>query len=511
MPRHRAVGTGEVPADEAFAPVDDDRGVAADAVAEGLPHALERGGVDDADAHTAGVPLEESVDPVGDALEVGEQVGGEGIGGLATVDALRETDPGERHLAVLAVAEDGRRVCDHLNGEWTHPSASPQTCRQRSIRPWRRNTYPSSSRETLPTLGRMELPEPRPDLLGFQAYRTQQTAAEVRLQANEWPEPNPADQWLTPAELRDVLLNRYPAGPTELRSALAERYGVAPEQLVLGNGSNEVLLNTFLVFGGHGRRTLLFQPTYSMHGRLTTIAGGTVVDEHVGLPYAITTERALAAAARVAPNVVVFTTPNNPTGSETAFETILAVAQAHPQALVLVDEAYADFSGRTIVPAIATRPNLVVSRTFSKARAAAGLRLGVLITHPAVTHLYRAVQLPYNVSALTSAVAARLARDDGAVARRVAQCASERERVYAALRGLAAVEAHPSVTNFILFRVKDGDAAAAHARLLERGVLIRDVSAWPGCAGCLRVSIGTALENDRFVAALGSVFGRVSA
>src|SRR3989441_8019594 len=121
-----------------------------------------------------------------------------------------------------------------------------------------------------------KLPRPREDLGGFQAYRTQQMKADVRLQANEWAEPNRAGQWLTPQELNEVLLNRYPSGATELREALAERYRVTPDQLVIGNGSNEVLLNTFLVFGGHGRRTLPFQPTYSMHERLALIAGGTV-------------------------------------------------------------------------------------------------------------------------------------------------------------------------------------------------------------------------------------------
>ena len=357
----------------------------------------------------------------------------------------------------------------------------------------------------------MELPEPRPDLTGFAAYRTQQMRAEVRLQANEWPEPNPADRWLAPDELHDVLLNRYPSAATELRAALGERYGVDPGQLILGNGSNEVLLNTFLVFGGHGRRTLLFQPTYSMHGRLTTIAGGTVVDEPVGLPYEITTERATAAVSRTDPRIVVFTTPNNPTGNEIPFDAILAVAEMRPKTLVLVDEAYADFTGRTIIPAIASHPNIVVSRTFSKARAAAGLRLGILVTHPQVTELYRAVQLPYNVSALTYAVAAKIARDDASIARRVEQCARERERVTGALRRIREIDVFPSVANFILFRLRSGDTASTHAKFLEREVLIRDVSAWPGCAGCLRVTVGTPAENDRFIGALGHVFSQTAA
>ncbi len=351
-----------------------------------------------------------------------------------------------------------------------------------------------------------KLPRPRADLGGFQAYRTQQQKADVRLQANEWADPNPAGKWLTPDELDAVLLNRYPSAAVELRETLARRYGVTPDQLIIGNGSNEVLLNTFLVFGGHGRRTLLFQPTYSMHGRLTLIAGGTSVDEIVGLPYSVTRERAFAAMERVRPEIVVFTTPNNPTGNEIPHDAILAVAEAFPETVVLVDEAYSDFAGTTLLPTLATHPNMVISKTFSKVMASAGLRVGVLITHPEIADVFRAVQLPYNVSSLTHAVAAKIAKDEAAIAPRVERCASERARVTKALSQVDAIEVFPSVTNFVLFRLKDGDPAAAHARFLDQGVLIRDISSWPGCERCMRVSIGTPAENDRFIASLAHTF-----
>jgi len=355
------------------------------------------------------------------------------------------------------------------------------------------------------------LPKPRSDLAAFQQYRTGQVKADVRLNANEWAEPNPAGDWLTPTELDAVLLNRYPSSAVDLRALLADRYHVEPDQLVLGNGSNEILLNTFLVFGGHGRKTLLFQPTYAMHARLSVIAGGTVVDEMIGLPYDVTRQRALASAAKAGASIVVFTTPNNPTGNEVPFDAILAVAEAHPETLVLVDEAYSDFAGRTLLPELATHPNMVISKTFSKVRAAAGLRVGILVTHPAVADLFRAVQLPYNVSTLTHAVAAKIAKDDASIPRRVEQCDRERARIDAALRKISEIEIYPSVTNFVLFRVKGETPAAVHARFLEKSVLIRDISMWPGCAGCLRVSVGTPAENDRFIAALDHVFAAAPA
>jgi histidinol-phosphate aminotransferase len=357
------------------------------------------------------------------------------------------------------------------------------------------------------------LPRPRADLEAFQAYKTQQMPADVRVHANEWAEAHPAGAYLSPQELDDILLNRYPSAATsaDLRTALAKRYGVAPDQLIFGNGSNEVLLYVFLAFGGHGRRTLLFEPTYSMHGRLTQTAGGTVVEEHVGLPYDVTMDRALAAMERTKPHIVCFTTPNNPTGNLIDEAIILAVAKRYPETLVLVDEAYSDFAGTTAIPHIAAHPNIVISKTFSKVRAAAGLRLGVLIVDERLSGIFRAVQLPYNISSLTSAVGAKIAQRDDDLQRRVAECATERARVHAALERASGVEAFPSVTNFILFRLEGRTPAEVHARFLERSVLIRDVSSWPGCAGCLRVSIGTRLENDRVIEAIEAVFAPAGA
>ena len=350
------------------------------------------------------------------------------------------------------------------------------------------------------------LPRPRSEIAAFQPYRTPPVKADVRIQANEWPEPNPAGHHITPQELDGVLLNRYPGRGDELRDVLSARWGTRPDQLILGNGSNELLLQVFLVFGGHGRKTLLFHPTYTMHGRLTVLAGGTVVEEMVGLPYELTKERAFAAMAKARPEIVVFTTPNNPTGNTIDGDLILEIAERYPETLVLVDEAYSDFAGKTLVPRMDAYPNMVISKTFSKVLAAAGLRVGVLIVHPELINYFTAAALPYNVSTLTLAVATRIARDEASVQRRLALAAKERERVYSALRRISAVDVFPSVTNFILFRLREGKPADVHARFLEQSVLIRDISMWPGCQGCLRASLGTPPENDRFIAALDAVF-----
>jgi len=354
------------------------------------------------------------------------------------------------------------------------------------------------------------IPQPRAELRGLTQYGQRPPANVIRLNANEWPDPTPASQYLREAELERVLLNRYPGPAVELRTILAKQYGVQPDQLLFGNGSNDAILSTLLIFGGHGRTTLLFRPTYELHGRLSVLAGGTVASEMVGLPYRVTKDRAIAATERERPDIVVFCTPNNPTGTVIEDDVMLSVAERFPETLVLVDEAYADIAGRTLLPALADHPNIVISKTFSKVHAAAGLRLGILVMHPALVESVRAIQIGFNVSVVSYALAAKIARDESTVRDRIERVKAERERVYRALRATDGIEAFPSEANFLLFRI-DGDPAAAHARFLEQGVLIRDMTPWKGCDGCLRVSIGTPNENDRFIAALATVFARTPA
>ena len=355
------------------------------------------------------------------------------------------------------------------------------------------------------------LPKPREELAAFRAYRTQQQPADVRLQANEWAEPNPVSRYLTGSELETILLNRYPdSGAGKLRTILAQQWGVSPDQLIFGNGSNEVLLQTFLVFGGAGRTVLYFTPTYTMYSRLGQITGMTVADERVGLPYDIDAKRVRAAIAKHRPHMICLCRPNNPTGNAMPKEAVLAAAEAAPESLVLLDEAYSEFAGDSLLPQIEKHPNIVIAKTFSKVRAAAGLRIGVLIAHPRVVEIFDAVRLPYNVSTLAQAVAAKIAASVN-VPERVAFMKLERERVERGLARLPGIETFPSVTNFILFRHRERKAADLHAAILEHGVLIRDVSMWPGADNCLRATIGTAAENDRFLSAIERALSAVRA
>jgi histidinol-phosphate aminotransferase len=352
-----------------------------------------------------------------------------------------------------------------------------------------------------------DLPRPREWLGGSSPYRTQSQAAEVRLQSNEWAEPTTLGRYLRPDDLERMQLNRYPdVAATRLRTLLAREWDVSPEQVIVGNGSNEILLYTFLVFGGPDRTLLVFTPTYTMYARLGRLTGMRVHEEPVGVPYTLDAGTVRDAVARVRPDLICLSSPNNPTGGLVPDDAMLEAAGT-PRTLVLVDEAYADFSGHTLIPRIAERPNLVVARTFSKARAAAGLRLGALVADRRIAEIYDAARLPYNVGALTQLVAERVASDRAGLAERVACVMHERERVARAIRALPRVEVYPSAANFLLFRHRAMAARELHAALLERGVLVRDVSSWPDAGESLRVTIGTPRENDRFIAALRAAGG----
>lgn len=349
----------------------------------------------------------------------------------------------------------------------------------------------------------VRLPRVREALQGYTPYRTQQQPAAVRLQANEWGEPTPLSRYLTADDLDDTSLNRYPdQDASRLRERLAAELGVGADQLVLGNGSNEVLLYTFLIFGGPDRTLLVFTPTYSMYGRLGALVGTRVRSEVVGLPYALDAARVRRAIAEHRPDLVILCSPNNPTGTLLESDTIEAALESAPDACVVVDEAYGDFAGVTAIPLIAARPNLVVARTFSKARASAGLRLGMLIADARVAAIYDAARLPYNLSAVTQRVALRVLEDGSAVADRIAHATRERERIIRGLRANPSLEVHDSAANFVLFGHRARTAASLHEALLRDGVLVRDVSGWPEAGESLRVTVGTIEENERFLAAI---------
>jgi histidinol-phosphate aminotransferase len=356
----------------------------------------------------------------------------------------------------------------------------------------------------------------RDELRGKSPYGAPQLDVPVRLNTNENPYPLPEELVARIAERVTEAareLNRYPdRDAVELRTGLARYlsrtagHRVAAENVWAANGSNEVLQQLLQAFGGPGRTAIGFEPSYSMHALIARGTGTGWISGPRNDDFTIDVAAARAVIAERRPHVVFVCSPNNPTGTAVDAGTVLALyeaAQAARPSMVIVDEAYGEFSHRpSLLPLIAGRPNLVVSRTMSKAFGAAGLRLGYLAADPAVVDAVQLVRLPYHLSAVTQATALAALEHTDTLLGYVQQLKDERDRLVAELRAMGC-EVTESDANFVQFGNFDGPGGA-HAvwqALLERGVLVRD----NGVPGRLRVTAGTPAENDAFLDAVRAV------
>ena len=356
----------------------------------------------------------------------------------------------------------------------------------------------------------------RPDLRGRTAYGAPQLAVPVALNTNEnsYAVPSAVVAEITAAVAGIAAgLNRYPDREfTDLRAALAaylSRSGTVldTDQVWAGNGSNEVLLHLVQAFGGPGRTALGFTPAYSMHPIITTTTGTTWVDglrgaDAVAGSFDLSVDSAVAQVREHRPHIVFLCSPNNPTGTALPLEVVLAVHDAAPEALIVVDEAYAEFA-RPGTPSALTllegRPRLVVTRTMSKAFALAGARLGYLAADPDLVDALRLVRMPYHLASQTQAVAlAALAHAD-LMLETVGIIKDQRDRLVEGVRACG-LDPVPSDANFVLFGGLR-DSGKAWEALLAHGVLVRDV----GIAHYLRVTAGTTEETTRFLDALAAI------
>lgn len=347
----------------------------------------------------------------------------------------------------------------------------------------------------------------REELRGIAPYGAPQLDVPVALNVNENPYP-PSEAVV--ADVAEAVaaatrtLNRYPDREfTELRRALAGYlgHGVTAEQVWAANGSNEVMLQLLQAFGGPGRVAVSFAPTYSMYPEYArnTLTGWVV--GHRESDFSLDIDHARAVLEAEQPSVVLLPSPNNPTGTALPLDTVRAVCAAAP-GIVVIDEAYGEFR-RAGTPSaldlLASTPNLVVSRTMSKAFALAGARLGYLAASTEICDALRVVRLPYHLSAVTQAVArVALGHADELLAR-VDDLRGERDATVDWLRGQG-LDVADSDSNFVLFG-RFEDRHAVWQGLLDRGVLIRET----GPDGWLRVSVGTPEEMAAFKSALMEV------
>jgi histidinol-phosphate aminotransferase len=354
-------------------------------------------------------------------------------------------------------------------------------------------------------MDRQSAPPVRDDLKDLHPYGAPQLDVPVQLNTNENPyAPSAALQQAIAAAVADVAgtLNRYPdRDATDLRKDLADYLGhdLTAASTWAANGSNEIIQQLLQAFGGPGRTALGFEPSYSMHPLIATVTCTAWIAGARDADYGMST--AADQVKHHQPDVVFITSPNNPTGTSVPLGLSAEVYDAAP-GMVVVDEAYAEFrrdgtpSALTLLPG---RPRLVVTRTMSKAFAAAGTRLGYLAADPAVIDALLLVRLPYHLSTVTQAVARAALAHRAEPLATVERLRAGRDDLVAWLRGRGLTVAD-SDANFVLFGVF-GDRDAVWQGLLDRGVLIRNT----GPEGWLRVTVGTPEETAAFKAALTEV------
>jgi histidinol-phosphate aminotransferase len=360
----------------------------------------------------------------------------------------------------------------------------------------------SSTRPDAAPAGAHRRIQPRADVVAMEGYHSPQVTVDVRLNTNESPFPPPvAWQEALADHVASIDFARYPD-----RSALALRKGIAALHRVdaanvfVANGSNEVLQTICLTYAGTGRTVVTFEPTYALHGHIARTSGATVLEGTRDEQFRIDAGEASELITRGQPAITFLCSPNNPTGvvdDQTLVETVVNVAPG----LVVVDEAYGQFSNWSALDLIDESRSLCVVRTFSKTWSMAAARLGYVVGPTWMIAELDKVVLPYHLDSMKQAAGELALTYESDMRHRVAQLVEQRGAVIAGLTELD-VDLWPSQANFILFRPRRVSADAVWQGLVDRSVLVRNCASWKRLDGCLRVTIGTADENRQFLMAL---------
>ena len=333
-------------------------------------------------------------------------------------------------------------------------------------------------------------------------YHSAQVDVPVRLNTNESPFPPPAAWLEAVADIaRSIQWNRYPdRAVTELRETIARRHNVDPANIFVANGSNEVLQTILLAYGGAGRCVATFEPTYQMYTQIARVTGAEVVQGERRSDLTLDPLEIERVLTRYKPSVSFLCNPNNPTGIIEPRANLEAMLE-HTTGVVVVDEAYAEFSEWSAIDMIAEDKPLAVTRTFSKTLSMAALRVGYVVAPKQMISDLEIAVLPYHLDSFKQAATIAALNFVSEMEQRVDIIKSERSRIFAAISEMEC-DVWPSGSNFILFRLRATAAAVVWQRMVDSGVLVRDFSTAPRLTGCLRVTVGTPDENSAFLDAL---------
>jgi histidinol dehydrogenase len=345
----------------------------------------------------------------------------------------------------------------------------------------------------------------KPAVRAMKAYSLHPYRTSIKVNQNE----NPFDM---PAEIKDEVQrrlakrawSRYPDFiPASLVARLADFAGWVPEGTLAGNGSNELIQAVLAVVVGHGVKVTIPEPTFTLYRQVVTVFGGEVAAVPLTSDLVFDVDAIAESAAREKADLMILCSPNNPTGCAISDADLIRLARSF-DGIVILDEAYHEFARHSVVPLLKELPNLIVLRTFSKAMAMAGLRVGYLLASPEITTEVHKATLPYNLN-IFSATAAEVACERYDLLRpSVETIIAERDRMLTAIAAISGLEPVPSNANFFLVRAAGGPQRVFE-ELLHRDILVRDVSRYPMLSEYFRVSAGTPKENDRVISALQEI------
>src|SRR6266404_6346063 len=347
----------------------------------------------------------------------------------------------------------------------------------------------------------------KPQVRALRAYTLSPDRASVKINQNEnpWDAPERIKEE-TRRRLTERKWSRYPDFvSTSLHERLAEFAGWKRDGIIAGNGSNELIQALLMVTIGPGKRVLICEPTFALYRQIATVLGGDVASIALTADLQYDVARLQTEIKKTQPDVTIICSPNNPTGCVIS-DGGLAVLLKETPGIVVVDEAYHEFAEHSVVPLLQDHENLVVLRTFSKAMALAALRVGYLLTAPELAREIGKALLPYNINAF-SQTAAEVAVEmyDSDLRPPVAKIISERERLFGALSEIEGLWPIASRANFMVVK-SQLEPTKVFNELLQRDILVRDVSAYPMLRDYFRTSVGTPAENDKLFAALREVF-----
>lgn len=351
-----------------------------------------------------------------------------------------------------------------------------------------------------------ELQTIKSQVRALRPYSLSTHVASVKINQNESPfELPPRIKEETFRRLEARQWSRYPDFiPTSLLERLSEFSGWPREGILAGNGSNELIQATLMVTVGDGKRVLISEPTFALYRQVSTILGGDVRSASLSPALQYDPTQLADAVDKIQPDVTIICSPNNPTGGVIEDDSLVDLLK-RTSGLIVIDEAYHEFAGHSLVPLLREFRNLVVLRTFSKAMAMAGLRIGYLLAAPEVVSEIGKAVLPYNVNVF-SQTAAEVAAEmyDEELRPQIGRIIAERKRLERELELITGLTPVPSRANFMLVR-SQLSPKVVFEELLKRDILIRDVSSYPMLAEYFRVSVGTPEENNKLIGALKEI------